>query len=348
MTPFWDEFPPIPDDLARVRRILLDNLSDAGPVVSEALTDLALRPGKMLRPAFVVLAARVQAEASRGRRRRPAEIPDRIYRIAAAVEMLHMATLIHDDVIDDADTRRGDPTLNRIHGSRAAVLMGDVLFSRCFSLVSGDATMENARLIASGVSRILTGEIAQAEAYDLERLSIRDYNRRIIAKTALLFALCFHVGASEMEAKPSIAAPLRRAGYDIGMGFQVVDDILDLLSTPDTLGKPVGADLAAGVVTLPVILALREERARRPAVAAGRRNGSGSEPIDLRSLVEQGIGADMGEVVRRVEVLDGFSRAKAAAVRYTDRAVQELRRLPEVPAREILLAATGRLLSRRF
>ncbi len=365
MSSFWSEFPRVYDDLAQVRRVILDAVQSTNTTVAGALTDYVLRPGKMLRPAFVVLAARAQLES--GRRRKKYKIPTKFYRIAAAMEMLHIATLIHDDVIDDADTRRGEATLHKSHGVRNAVLMGDILFSRCFSLVVQDTTMENARLIAGGVSRILTGEIAQAETYDLDRLSVRDYLRRIIAKTALLFSACFHVGAAEAGGKEGIVAPLRRAGYNIGMGFQIMDDILDFRSSQSALGKPVGTDLAAGVVTLPVILALRAERSHSPAAAARRRQeppratplrsqigGSivspgvtTAEVASLRGLIADYDG-NTKQAMALIDHYNGFTKAATWAGYYTNRARREIARLPAGSARSTLEAVTEKLLNRDY
>ena len=357
MSSFWNEFPRIPDDLAQVRRVILDAVQSTNTTVAGALTDYVLRPGKMLRPAFVILAARAQIESAR--RRKKTEVPPKIYRIAAAMEMLHIATLIHDDVIDNADTRRGEATLHKSHGVRTAVLMGDILFSRCFSLVAEDATMENARLIASGVSRILNGEIAQAETYDLDRLSIRDYLRRIIAKTALLFSACFHVGAAEAGGKENIVAPLRRAGYNIGMGFQIIDDILDFKSSQTRLGKPVGTDLAAGVVTLPVIMALRAERAagvREPVHGGSRDRGDvpgravTAEASSLHDLIADYDGS-VERVVPRIESYGGFAKAEKWAGYYSNRARREIARLPAGPpgsARATLDAVINKLLTRDY
>jgi heptaprenyl diphosphate synthase len=309
----------------------------ARPGLRKPLEELAGRRGKMLRPAFVTLAARMRQEEKRrlfGSREVPfgieAELPDRIYRMAAAVEILHLATLVHDDIVDDAEQRRGGDAAHRLYGSRDAALMGDYLFSSCFSLVAQHGTMENARIIAAGVARICEAEIGETERQGPNEVTPRSYLRRIAGKTAILFALSFHVGAYEHEVRQSDVRRLRRMGYDIGMGFQVIDDILDLTGDPQKLGKPAGADLKQGILTAPVILALEQDDDRRLWWMLS------SDAPNVQAVVDA------------VETRGGFRRARALARRYTERALREASGLPEGEVRDTLFAAARRLLEREY
>ena len=322
MTRYWDEYPEIKSDLETVHSVIVSSLESGNTKLDAALRDLADRGGKMLRPAFVLLAARARIG--------PTELPKKMYALAAAVEMLHMATLVHDDIIDDAATRRGAPTLHTLHGRKNAVLMGDYLFARCFSIVSAHATVENAQLLARGVEKICTAEISQNDAD--EPVTPRRYYHRIIGKTALLFALSFYVGARENGVRPVVSNRLRRIGYNIGMGFQIRDDILDFLGDEGKTGKPRGSDLRQGIRTLPFIL-------------AASANGIGSTLDSIMSSAELR-DSDVETITRLVEKAGGFSRAQQRVELYTTRAMRETLKLPRGHARERIIAVTERLLTR--
>lgn len=335
--PFWSDYPAIDRDLLRVSDIIRDSVDRAAPRLQDALVELVTRPGKMLRPAFVLLSARLRRSTGRlpfsrgGKAFGPdAALPEKIYRMAAAVEILHLATLVHDDIVDDADERRGGAALHRLYGSRDAALMGDYLFSTCFSLVAGYGTMENAQIIASGVARICEAEIVESEVSRPGELSLRGYLRRIAGKTALLFSLSFHVGASEHEVAADDLRRLRRMGYDIGMGFQIIDDILDLTGDPGRLGKPAGNDLRQGILTAPIILALE--------------NDTDEKLWWLLSAESPNVDA----VVAAVEQRGGFARARSLARGYTERALREASHLPEGEVRNTLVATARRLLERDY
>ncbi|MFP4375218.1 MAG: polyprenyl synthetase family protein [Spirochaetaceae bacterium] len=335
--PFWTDYPAVEQDLARVVQVMYESVQSASPRLRDALSDLVSRRGKMLRPAFVVLAARLRRSGSRGLFRTGARtfgpsraLPEKIYRMAAAVEILHLATLVHDDIVDDADERRGGTALHRLYGSRDAALMGDYLFSTCFSLIAGYGTMENAQVIASGVSRICEAEIVEAEATGPGQVSLRGYLRRIAGKTALLFALSFHVGASEHEVSAADLRRLRRMGYDIGMGFQIIDDILDLTGDRNRLGKPAGNDLKQGILTAPVVFALDRDEDRKL----------------WRMLAADS--PDVAAVPAAVEERGGFTRARALARVYTERALREAEHLPEGEVRDTLVSTARRLLERDY
>jgi heptaprenyl diphosphate synthase len=320
MTDFWNDQPTLVSRLEAVRDTMRAVIrSERFPLV-DAVDRLIDANGKMLRPAMLLIAGDF------GHRKKDL-IP-----LAAAVELLHIATLIHDDVIDDADTRRGVPTLHTVHGAKEAVLAGDWLFSRCFRLASESSSPQNARLLAFLVSTICSSEILQ----DRERFkwpeSIRGYLRKITGKTAMLFNLALRAGAHETGASNRTASILSRIGYDTGLAFQIIDDLLDFESNAGTMRKPVGKDVCEGLCTLPLILALRENGAViRPMLTA-------CQPDDATVLT----------LVDQVRISGALNAARQYASRYTDRALREMDRLPAGKARDDLSWLVKKLLDRTF
>ncbi|HEY9595928.1 MAG TPA: polyprenyl synthetase family protein [Spirochaetia bacterium] len=321
MRSFWEGRPEIERDLEEVRRVILGRSETDDPGVREAIEQLLASSGKMLRPGFVLLASRF------GRPDR-----DRMIRIGAAVEMLHMATLVHDDIIDGARMRRGVATLHTVKGPRVAVLAGDWLLATSFSLVSDLYDVENSAALARLVARICGSEISQSADRFIVHTSIRRYLRRIAGKTAALFALSLYAGAVESDCPPGLCATLRRLGYCLGMGFQIVDDILDFRHEGAATGKPTGSDLAQGVVTLPAILVLRDDHGPLgAAIGACRR----SRRAAARAA---------GLVVRS----GGLEKARVYAETFTRRAIAEIERLPAGAPRDTLRDVTEKLLHRTY
>jgi heptaprenyl diphosphate synthase len=321
MKGFWAGHPELAGLLERVRSEILDRAgAEEGPVPA-SVRRLVESNGKMLRPAFVLLSA------SFGR-----PDPDKMKRLAAAVEMLHMATLVHDDIIDEAVVRRGISTLHALSGSRAAVLVGDWLFAGAFSLIADYADADAARGLARLVSRLCASEIRQsADRYKVDP-SIRRYLRTIAGKTALLFSLSFYVGARESGCDSSVSHTLRRLGYSLGMGFQVIDDILDFEGTDAVTGKPTGSDLAQGIFTLPVVLGLRaDDGALAEALA--------SPPYDQ---------ARTSRIAALIAARGGLEGARRVARAFTERSQREIARLPDTAARATLASVAEKLLHRTY
>lgn len=321
MRPFWDGQPELAGELESVRETILSRAATDDTEVHGAVRQMLDASGKMLRPAFVLLASRFGS-------------PDaaRMVRIGAAVEMLHMATLVHDDVIDGAPTRRGVPTLHVLHGPRKAVLVGDWLFASCFSLIADLARVDNAQALSRLVARICGSEISQsADRFD-PHTSIRRYLRRIAGKTAALFSLSFYVGAHESGCTAQVCGTFRRLGYCLGMGFQIIDDILDFERAGAETGKPTGSDISQGIYTLPTIIALRRDDDTLAAALARR-------PRRRRAL---------SRAARLIEERGGFEGARLRAQQYTERSLREIRRLPSNPAIDTLIGVTEKLLHRRY
>ena len=319
MSAFWDNYPGIVSWLEDVRQAIREKARSDNGDVQASVGELLESNGKMLRPAFVLLASRFgDAPAAR------------ITTIAAAIEMLHMATLIHDDIIDSAALRRGAATLNAVRGSRTAVLVGDWLFAACFSMVADFAAPDSPAALSQIVTRICASEVSQSSDRHVVSTSIRRYLRRIAGKTAALFALSFHVGAHESGCSPELCSRLRRLGYCLGMGFQIVDDILDFEGIGESTGKPTGKDLAEGIYTLPTILGLKDDDGRL-ALALSRR------PESRRALARTAV---------LIEARGGIRRAREFAERYTKRSLREISRLPCGEARNVLENVAEKLLHR--
>jgi heptaprenyl diphosphate synthase len=321
MTVLWDEIPSLREELSAVNGIMLDSVKHRNGTVAEGLHSLISGDGKMLRPAFLILSARF------GRFRREKILP-----LAAALEMLHVSTLIHDDVIDDSPVRRGNPTLHTRYGMKDSVLIGDFLLSRCFLLAAEYTSPENAKRIARVIDVLCTAEIEQDEERFRPSPSVRRYVRMIAGKTAMLFSLACHVGAVEADCDRRTAEILRRVGYDVGIAFQIIDDILDYEGSADLLRKPIGLDVREGLCTLPLVYAL-----------AG-------DDGDLARLLAGGELSDaaIAKVVSLVRERGGIEAARADAGRYTSRALREIGRLPPSANRDDLELLVTRLLERRF
>ena len=326
MTEFWNGSPRMGNKLAEVEAILISTIDDPAYPLAEDTKALVLSGGKMLRPAFVLIGAGFGTSA---RRSRAKKIPY----IAAAIELLHTATLIHDDVLDAADVRRGLPALHAKFGTINAILAGDWLFSACFRMMADYADPKSARILARFVGAICASEIRQDLGKFTFATSRREYLRTIAGKTAALFSLALHVGGSEGGADALVNQALRRTGYAVGMAFQIIDDILDCESDGLTLKKPVGNDLKEGLCTIPLIFALEAAPGRiRPLLL-------GSGPMD---------DGRVGAIIEEIRDSGGIEKARAVARAFTARARREIGALPPCPARDDLAAAAELLLTRTY
>ena len=238
---------PIRAELDRVDEILHVQLSSSVKTVAEVSTHLLEAGGKRLRPALVLLCAKT----SRGECDE-----DRLLEVAASTELLHMATLMHDDVIDSADSRRGRETANHRWGSHVSVLSGDFLLARAFMLLSRNADARIIQTLARTTSAMGEGEIRQMETRGNTEALSSGYESIIRGKTAEFISACCRLGAIVAGCTPEIEDAVGCYGLNVGMAFQITDDLLDLTGNPALTGKPIGADVREGKLTLPVIHAL--------------------------------------------------------------------------------------------
>jgi heptaprenyl diphosphate synthase len=294
------------DDLQEVRRVMDDAVSAGDPLLDGSLAALAGSPGKMLRSSLVLLGARL-GEFDR----------EKAIRAAAAIELLHLATLIHDDIVDSSPLRRGVPTLHTTNGIRKAVLAGDYILTRCFGLIADFASPETASLLASGVGRLCESELRRVP---VANSGLRNYKRKAAGKTASLFLMAAYAGARVAESPDSVFGAVRSYGYALGMGFQIVDDILDYGGASGVMGKPVGKDSGEGLITLPLIL-------------AAERDPEGIMGVLERPLTKR----RAAKVRRRVVEAGGLDAAREYAEEYTRQAVRSAGSLPDGPAKDALV-----------
>jgi heptaprenyl diphosphate synthase len=313
--------PQLRDDLEQVRERSLTMVSTAAPLIREAAGSLIGNSGKMLRPALVILAARYGHYD-----------PEKILDLAAAVEMLHNATLVHDDIIDEAPLRRGNPALHAVYGNSKAVMMGDYLLSCSFTLAARSTSGTNGLALAHAVARICEGEVNQNAGRFGEDFSLRNYLRRIASKTAALFALSLAAGAREARVDETICSVFTRIGYNVGMAFQIIDDVLDYTGDQEKTGKPLGRDLLEGIYTLPLLLALKAEGC----------DGDLFRRVGAKPYSEE----EAAEIVSLVTRSGAIGKARIMARAYTDRAFRELERLDSGYTRLILTDMIRQLLIR--
>lgn len=234
--------------------------------------------GKRLRPALALIAGGATGNIG----------PDH-FDLAVVVELIHAATLVHDDILDSADTRRGQPTANAKWGNSLSVLLGDCLFSHALKLASGFRSSEMMRRMAEAASEVCSGEIIQTQRrFDL-KLSVPDYYRIIEMKTGALFAVATELGAFLNEATPSVIAAMRTFGLKFGTAFQIYDDVLDLAGDEANAGKTLGTDLRKGKLTLPILYLLQHsEPAERERICAIILGGSDEEIVMLVNKAKEG------------------------------------------------------------
>lgn len=236
----------IADDLAAVDEAIQCVADVNNPLLTQTLRLLLGGGGKRLRPALVLLAARLHENAL-----------ERRVELAVAAELLHTATLVHDDVIDLSSARRGRPTINAAFTNTMAVLTGDYLFGKSGELVAGLGSPAIMSLFSWAVMELVQGEMLRPTLEGDIAATESDYLAKIRGKTASLFAMCCQTGAMLDADDPGLVAALREYGLALGMAFQIVDDVLDYTATEAQLGKPVGSDLRQGTITLPALYYLQ-------------------------------------------------------------------------------------------
>lgn len=287
-------------DLAALEAELLSVVDSPVDLVHKISDHLVQAGGKRLRPALYFLCAR----SSGGQ-------PATMMPLATAIEMIHMATLVHDDVVDSSNTRRGRPTANSLWGNQMSVLTGDYLFAKAFALIATQVNQNMLRVLADVICAMCEGEIIQNQfIFQLEQ-SEQEYYARIAKKTADFIAASCELGALSAGLTAEATNALRQYGYALGMAFQITDDILDVTASSVQIGKPAGNDLRQGIITLPVLRAL--------TVA--------EERDSLRSLLEQKVVLNDEEVRQALDIVhasDGVAYAYAKVDGYLQQAKEVL------------------------
>jgi octaprenyl-diphosphate synthase len=313
---------PVRDRLAELddlmRRLLLDEFE----LIDEVNDYLLLKRGKLFRPTLLLLGNEIGGKPSR-----------EALLLAAVVEAVHLATLVHDDAVDHSALRRGMPTVNSLWGYQTAIIMGDYLYSRSVMEMTRLRRVDVIAVLAEAANAMTIGEMRQLVMHDALSFTEDDYYRLISAKTASLMSAACQLGS--MVGDPAYGDRLRRYGYALGMAFQVVDDILDYTGAEDVTGKPSGHDLREHKVTLPLIAALREfDREQRLAV-----NALFADPEPEDALIVR--------VVEATEACGGISYAKAKAREFADQALGAIDDLPESDAASALAGAVNYTVERR-
>jgi len=303
-------YAPIQEELAQVEGALQAIKRLDFPQLSEMLDAVLASGGKMLRPSVALLAGKF------GNDHQELLVP-----LAASIELLHTATLVHDDVIDKASTRRGRPTANSLFDNSASVMLGDYMFAHAADLTARTGNIEVVRVFSRTLMAMASGELGQdMTAYDYSQTT-RQYFQRIAGKTASLFAAAAEGGAIVSGAPEAWRRALRDYGENLGIAFQIVDDILDFSGDEAEMGKPVGSDLLQGTLTLPSLL-LMERRPHDNPVERFFRHRRSSRYL-----------AEAVEMVLNSGILDECYRV---AGEFRSRAQAALDALPATPARESL------------
>jgi octaprenyl-diphosphate synthase len=310
-------FKLVKKDLERVEReITLESVAsvDAVTTISRYLQDGG---GKRLRPILVLLASRLVGS-----------VTDGSIRMAAVVEMIHAATLVHDDVIDIAQTRRGRPSSNAIWGNHTCVLAGDWLYMQAFQMALRERNFHVLDLLIALTQMMVEGELLQLERIGKIDISEADYMQLVDRKTASLFSACARLGAMMGGADEATEARLGEFAWNLGIAFQLVDDILDFTSHENVLGKPVGSDLREGKVTLPLIYALEEASAEeRQCVDRVLKEGNYNQ-------------SPFSNILGMIERRGGLDRVRERAQSFTDKARAMVTEFPESPYQRALAALT--------
>ena len=312
----------IAQDMSEVDRIIHDRLSSGVPLVGQVSQYIIAAGGKRLRPALLLLMSK--AIGFEGPQRHP---------MAAVVEFIHTATLLHDDVVDESTLRRGRPTANQSFGNPASVLVGDFLYSRAFQMMVESGQMRVMEVLAEATNVIAEGEVLQLMNTHDASLSEDDYLLVIRSKTAKLFEASARLAPILAQSDAATELACATYGQALGTAFQVVDDLLDYAGDSTDFGKNLGDDLREGKTTLPLILAMQ--------------NGSPEQSQTIRNAIETGDLQALQQIVTIVRSTGALEATQAAAAAEAQRAMAALSALPPSPYREALHQLAAQLLNRR-
>ena len=303
-------YAPVDAELRELQRRLLEVGSGGHPTFAAAVQHLFGSPGKLLRPTLVFLSARFG----------PARDAEVVLNLAQSLELVHTASLVHDDIVDEAELRRNVPTVNATWDDDVALIVGDYLFAKAYALAAVLPKPEVIAIVAQTVFALCDGELNEVTAGRALPTETA-YFQRIELKTASLYAACCQGAALLADAEPEHVAALGAYGTNLGLAFQITDDVLDVAGDETDFGKTVGRDLAEGMATLPMIYAVEETEDRR---LGERIVAPGKDEREMRELLS---------IIRGS---GGVERARAKALSFHDDAVAALAGLPERPERDAL------------
>ncbi|TYR76457.1 heptaprenyl diphosphate synthase component II [Rossellomorea vietnamensis] len=308
-------------DIDLIEKELKQAIDSRSPLLNEASLHLVEAGGKRIRPVFVLLSAKFGRYDIHS-----------IKNVAVALELIHSASLVHDDVIDDADLRRGRPTIKSQWDNRTAMYTGDYIFARSLEYMTKIQNEDAHKILSNAIVELTVGEIEQIkDKYRFDQ-DLKDYLRRIKRKTALLIAVSCQLGAISAGAPPHIHKKLYRFGYNVGMSFQITDDILDFTASEEELGKPAGSDLLQGNITLPVLFAMQEPWLKEKIIRV-------DETADQEYLTS---------VIEDIKRCGAIEQSHELSSRYLKKALKELEGLPKNGANKTLRDIANFIGRRKF
>lgn len=319
--PIWNDYPILKEELSQLKNMVESKVFIRNRDVNAAAKNVFRSSGKMIRPAYSLLFSQLGPESEQERARD----------IAAAIEIFHNATLLHDDIIDDGDFRRGNPTIQAEYGKKSAVYAGDYLLSICFRITHPYRhTLDVQGLLTRAMEKVIGGELQQLNHSYNYHITIRQYLTQIRGKTAELFGLACFGGAMESNLSEEYQWLSYRIGVQIGMAFQLMDDLLDYTQVESQYKKPLFQDIKNGVYTAPIIFSMKYV----------------SEPL-VEILKKQSISEkDIQAVQRILSETNGIKEALELAEKYTNKALELINRLPEASSKMDIERLTRTLLNR--
>ncbi|MBD2771705.1 solanesyl diphosphate synthase [Iningainema tapete] len=323
MTPATSLFTPVEADLLLLADNLKQLVGNRHPILYAAAEHLFGAGGKRIRPAIVLLISRATMLEK--------DITQRHRRLAEITEMIHTASLVHDDVVDESVVRRGVPTVHSLFGNRIAVLAGDFLFAQSSWYLANLDNLEVVKLLSEVIMDLATGEIQQGLNRFDTSITLDTYLKKSYYKTASLIANSSKAAGVLSEVSQETAENLYGYGRDLGLAFQIVDDILDFTSSTDTLGKPVCSDLKSGNLTAPVLFAMEE----KPYL----------EVLIEREFAQVG---DLEQALALIHDSQGIGRARELAANHAKQAVEQIMNLSPSQERSCLIQLTDYVLSRLY
>lgn len=323
MTPATSLFTPVEADLRQLADNLKQLVGNRHPILFAAAEHLFGAGGKRIRPAIVLLVSRATMLEQ--------DITPRHRRLAEITEMIHTASLVHDDVVDESDVRRGVPTVHSLFGNRVAILAGDFLFAQSSWYLANLDNLQVVKLLSEVIMDLATGEIQQGLNRFDASISIDTYLEKSYYKTASLIANSSKSAGLLSEVSQETAEHLYAYGRHLGIAFQIVDDILDFTSSTDTLGKPVGSDLKSGNLTAPVLFALGE----KPYL----------EVLIEREFAQEG---DLEQALELIKDSQGIQQARELAAHHTKLAIEHLVALQPSESQQALINIADYGLSRLY
>ena len=310
-------------DMAQVDRVIARRLDSGVPLVSQVSQYIISAGGKRVRPALLLLTA--GALGYQGTQH---------HNLAAVVEFIHTATLLHDDVVDESTLRRGRPTANESFGNPASVLVGDFLYSRAFQMMVDSGEMRVMEILSEATNVIAEGEVLQLMNMHDASLDEAGYLRVIRSKTAKLFEASTRLAAVIAQSSPEVENACAEYGQALGTAFQVIDDVLDYDGNSGELGKKLGDDLREGKNTLTLIIAIQRGTDRQKAL--------------IKNAIENGEVNALEEIIEIVRSCGALEATRSAAAAEAERAISALSVLPESAYKESMHALAAQLLIRRF